>query len=165
MKKNSKMVLSLLLFAATGCLVWRIAIAGIPESAMVMAPSVSSQTAAQTQDENFFEAFRTSREVSRAQTNQYLTQLIESDDSTYTAKREAEDEKIQLAKNIENEFLIEYALIAKGFSDAAVTISASGVNVVVQAETLSQQDTTVILDVVCRQLSCPASSVYIVANP
>ena len=163
MRKTSKTLLSLLIFAATGCLVWRIYLADVPQSAAASAEAVTQTSTAQNAD--FFEVFRTAREASRAETNQYLTELIESEDTTYTARREAETEKLALAMNIENEFLIEYALVAKGFPDAAVTISATGVNVVVRAEALSQQETAVILDAVCRQLSCPASSVYIVANP
>ncbi len=110
---------------------------------------------------DFFAIFRQERSQARADENRYLDEMLEDSAVSAQAKSQAESAKLALVERIEDEFAIESTLLAKGYGDAAVTISDSGVSVVVYGDTLNEDDAAKILDIVCRQTGVSAQDVFI----
>ena len=81
--------------------------------------------------ETFFSAYRSEREATRESEFLYLDAIISSETSSEAAKTAAEEQKLGLVERMEKEMQLESLVKAKGFEDAIVTMSDSGVNVVV----------------------------------
>ena len=158
MKKSSLITAVLVLFTAIAA----IYILWPHEAAAPTAPA--SANAASNIQKNFFETFREERTQVRQEESRYLGEIIESTSSSAQAKRDAEAAKLFLAQRVEDEFIIESMLLAKDYSDAAVTISHSGVSVVLSKAAITDEDTAKVLDIVCRQTRRPAQDVYIIAS-
>ena len=65
---------------------------------------------------------------------------------------------------METEFSIEKLIIAKGFSDAAVTFHKGAVNVVIEADELTSEQVAQILDIVKRESGEKAENIKIMAG-
>ena len=71
-------------------------------------------------------------------------------------------QKLALVNNMEKEFTIESLIRAKGFRDAAVTFHGGSVNVVVDCETLTDEQVAQILDIVQRETGESAENVKVI---
>ncbi len=136
-------------------------------SAYILWPKASSQALTGSGDDyagrgNFFEVFRQERELTRQEECRYLDEIIESASSSTQAKRRAEDAKLDVVSRMEDEFIIESLLLAKDYKDVAVTISESGVSVVLKGESIGDEDAVRVLDIVHRQTGVSAKDIYII---
>ena len=68
---------------------------------------------------------------------------------------------MQLVSNMEKEFSIESQIRAKGFLDAAVTFRNDSVTVVIDGETLTEEEVARILDIIRNETGVSASAVRI----
>lgn len=102
----------------------------------------------QPQGENYFVNYRLQREQSRQEAKSMLEPLLDS--SVLKTKEEAQKKWLELIHKIEKEGEIENLLKIKGFQDAVVDVSPNGVNVIVYASSLSNDEISLIQDIVVR---------------
>lgn len=110
---------------------------------------------------NYFEEAKLSREQTRAKNRETLTQLVNNKNVTDKQKEKAMNEIMNMTEISEKETATETLLAAKGFSEAVVTILDDGVDVVVNAEELTEQQIAQIEDVVKRKAECSADKIVI----
>ncbi len=92
--------------------------------------------------------FKNDREVIRSKAAEILRLIINDSASSEDAKKEAEEQILKMADNINKEAQIESLLNAKGFEGAVVFISDSSVSVTVAAKKLSNEEIAKINDIV-----------------
>ena len=109
-----------------------------------------------------FSAMKTDRDSTRAQTYGYLDAIINSADSSDSAKNDAETKKLELIGFAESELVLENLIKARGFEDACVTVSTKNVNVVVKDNDLNGNDVAQILGIVTDEIGCSATDVIVV---
>ena len=82
--------------------------------------------------------------------------------SSEAAKTAAEEQKLGLVERMEKEMQLESLVKAKGFEDAIVTMSDSGVNVVVGTAELTAEQAAQIYDIVRSETDLTAGDVKII---
>ncbi len=112
--------------------------------------------------ETFFSAYRSEREATRESEFLYLDAIISSETSSEAAKTAAEEQKLGLVERMEKEMQLESLVKAKGFEDAIVTLSDSGVNVVVGTAELTAEQAAQIYDIVRSETDLTAGDVKII---
>ena len=112
--------------------------------------------------ETFFAAYRSDREATRESEFLYLDAIISSETSSAEAKTAAEEQKLDLVERMEKELQLETLVKAKGFEDAIVTVSDSGVNVVVGAAEVTDAQAAQIYDIVQSETTFKAADVKII---
>ena len=131
---------------------------GEPVSAQNGDPDAVSTGATGTN--NFFAAFRLDRDDTRQKEIEYLDAVIEQGADQETLA-DAQQQKLDIVNNMETELTVESLLKAKGFADAAVTLHSGAVNVILSAESLSEEQVAQVLDIVMRETGEPADSVKV----
>ncbi len=91
------------------------------------------------------------KEQTRAKNKETLLEIIENADLGDTQKQEAIQNMISMTNIAEMETGAEILLEAKGFEDCIVSISNTGVDVVVNAASLSEKELAQIVDIVKRK--------------
>ncbi len=110
---------------------------------------------------SYFEEAKLSREQTRAKNKETLTGLVNNKNVTGTQKEKAMNQIMEMTEISEKETATENLLSAKGFSDAVVTILSDSVDVVVNAEDLTEQQIAQIEDIVKRKTECSADKIVI----
>jgi stage III sporulation protein AH len=110
--------------------------------------------------QNFFAAFRADRDTTREKEIDYLDAIIEQGADQETLS-DAQQQKLDIVTNMEKELTVESLLKAKGFADAAVTLHAGSVNVILSAESLTDEQVAQVLDIVMRETGEPAENVKV----
>lgn len=111
--------------------------------------------------DDYFNSFRTQRSEVRAQEIDYLRSIINSDNSDDESLEDAQKRLLQLVSNMEKEFTIESRIRSKGFLDAAATLQGDSATVVINGETLSDEEVARILDIIITETGLPASKIKI----
>lgn len=110
---------------------------------------------------NYFEEAKLSREQMRAKNKETLTSLVNNKNVTNEQKEKAMNEIMKMTEVNEKETATENLLAAKGFEEAVVTILSDSVDVVVNAENLTEQQIAQIEDIVKRKTECSADKIVI----
>lgn len=110
---------------------------------------------------DYFEAAKLSREQTRAKNKETLLELVNSKSVSDAQKEKAMNEIVSMTAVSEKETATENLLAAKGFEDVVVTIVDDGVDVIVNAETLTEQQIAQIEDVVKRKTECFSDKIVI----
>ena len=100
------------------------------------------------------------RDDTRQKEIEYLDAVIEQGADQETLA-DAQQQKLDIVNNMEKELTVESLLKAKGFADAAVTLHSGAVNVILSAESLSEEQVAQVLDIVMRETGEPADSVKV----
>ncbi len=152
MKKRTKIIiltLMIVLLGVTGYL------------NIVLNNSVSETTSTTTTSTSYFTSYRTDRESTRDQEILYYDAIIESESSSEAAIAAAEEAKLELIATMEKELTVEGLIKAQGFSDCIIAISDTKVNVVVQAESLTETEVAQIATIVTEQLGTSLKNIVI----
>jgi stage III sporulation protein AH len=104
------------------------------------------------------------KEQTRAQNKQSLLEIINSDELTEEAKKDAVNSMIALTENAQKESDAQMLLEAKGFTQAVVSISGDSVDVMVEAPSLSAAETAQIIDIVQRKTEIAAENIIITVS-
>ena len=120
--------------------------------------AVSAQSRAA--DANFFAAYREERDNVRTQELAYLDAIVAQGGDAETLN-DAQKQKMDLVNAMETELTVENLVRSKGFSDVIVSLHNGNVNVVVGADTLSDEQVAQILDIVLRETGGAAENVKI----
>lgn len=101
------------------------------------------------------------KEQTRARNKETLLEIIDNTELEETQKSEAIQNMISMTNIAEMEMGAEILLEAKGFEDCIVSISETGVDVVVNAAELSDADLAQIVDIVKRKTGTNESQIVI----
>ena len=112
--------------------------------------------------QSLFQTYRTDRSATRDQTMLYLDAIIASDASSAEAIAAAEEQKLSLTRNMEVELALEGLIKAVGFDDAFITMSTENVNVIVKAETLTEDEANRILGIIVDETGRSAQNVIVI---
>lgn len=109
----------------------------------------------------FFTDYRLQRDRVRAGEIEMLNRLIDSENVSAEGKREAEKQLLALIRLTEQEMVVENMLKASGYNDAVFFYRDGAAKVVVQAETLSEQDFLLIAEIVGNAAGVPMEKVTV----
>ncbi len=124
--------------------------------------STTSTTEQNISAQSFFESYRVDRNSSREQQVLYYKAVLESENSTEEAKKEAEKSLSSLAARQEQELVLEGYILAKGFNDAVVSFTDNYVNVMVKSSELNDEQVAQIVEVVQEQTSKSIDNIKII---
>ncbi len=109
----------------------------------------------------YFDSAKLSREQTRSKNKEILMEIINSSVATDTQKEDAVNEVIGLTSDSEKENAAETMLGAKGFGECIVSIEDGKVDVIVNANNLTEKDIAQIEDIVKRKTDAAASDIVI----
>ena len=117
---------------------------------------------AAVQEEDAVAAFRTEREQLRAMQKAQLNEIVHGDGSEPEIAALAQRQLMELCSREEHELTLEGLLTLRGFDDPVVTVQSDSVNVLLRSELVTQQECSVILDLVCRETGVQSGNVKII---
>lgn len=104
------------------------------------------------------------KEQTRAQNKQSLMEIIQSDDLTEEAKKEAITSMIALTETAQKESDAQMLLEAKGFPQTVVSISGDSADVMIESAKLTEAQTAQIIDIVQRKTNIAAEKIIITVS-
>lgn len=104
---------------------------------------------------------KVAREQVRAENKEVLQGIIDNKNLSEAQKSEAVAEMIEMTKIAELETSVETMLLSKGFSESVVTITETGVDVVVNGAELTDAHRAQIEDIVTRKTGVEAKNIVI----
>ena len=131
------------------------------------APALYDETALNASTvtgDDYFTAFRDSREGVREREIAYLDSIINDPATDSETLNDAQTQKLEIVQCMETEFTIENLVLAKGFQNVAVTFHKGSVNVIIDAAALSEEQVAQIMNIVIAETGEPASSIKISAR-
>lgn len=111
---------------------------------------------------SYFQTYRSDRESTRDQEMLYYDAIIASETSTENAIKSAEEGKLALIEQMEQELVVEGLIKAKGFEDCVVTISGENINAVVKASELSSAQVAQIVSILQAQFNVDIDYIKII---
>jgi len=111
---------------------------------------------------NHFEDARKNKETSREKALDILNQTAQNESFDEETRKKAQDEILNIAKNVEHEAGIENTIKAKGYSDASVYIDSGSVEIIVKKDGFTDKDAILISEIATSRLSIPHSAVKII---
>lgn len=111
---------------------------------------------------NFFINYKNDRTTTRDQEMLYLDAIIANESTSAEAKANAEAERLNLIANMEMIMTIENLIMAKGFTDVAVSTSSGNISVIVETAGLTSQEVAQIVDVVKNNSSYSIDNIKII---
>lgn len=112
--------------------------------------------------DSFFGEYRIERDRTRSEQVEILREIVNNPNSSAQMRQEAQQKLIKIADNLEKEYKVENALIAKGFKDAVVVIQPESVMVIIASNGLRQDEIARIADMVVKVVGCKMEDVVIV---
>ena len=116
----------------------------------------------QTTTASYFASYREDRESRRDQELLYYQAIAESPDSTAEAVQAANEARQALIEQMDTELVVEGLIKGLGFNDCVITMSTSNVDVLVDADTLTEAEVTQIVDVVQEHLGTDLKNIKII---
>lgn len=113
-------------------------------------------------EEDAIAAFRTEREQLREMQKAQLNDLIHDSGTEAEIAAMAQRQLLDLCGREEHEVTLEGLLALRGFENPVVTVQADSVNVLLKAQLVTQQECSVILDLVCRETGVQSGNVKII---
>ena len=124
-------------------------------------PSATPGTKNTDADADFFATFKTDRQSTREEEMAQLDTIIKDEKTDEETRKQAQAKKMDLVDAMDQTLIVENLLKAKGFADAAVTLHRGAVNVILSAESLTEEQVAQVLDIVMRETGEPAESVKV----
>lgn len=101
------------------------------------------------------------KEQMRAQNKEALLEIIQNDELTEEAKREAVNSMIVLTETAQKESDAQMLLEAKGFTNTVVSISGDCVDVMIETASLTEAQTAQVIDIVQRKTGIAPENIII----
>lgn len=127
-------------------------------SANIESSIISSKNMKRT---NYFMEARLNTTIEREKIVGLLNEMINNEMTDEDNRKAANDQKLKLIDIMNKEKIIENLIKAKGFEEALVFITDNSVNVIVEAEKLTDSDVAKILDIVMRETKVPFDNIKI----
>ena len=109
---------------------------------------------------SFFDMYRSERDSVRTQELAYLDAIVAQGGDEATLS-EAQKQKMTLVDCMESELNTENLIRAKGFEEVIVSMHNGSVNVIVDADALTDEQVAQILDIVLRQTGETAENIKV----
>ncbi len=109
---------------------------------------------------SFFDMYRSERDSVRTQELAYLDAIVAQGGDEITLS-EAQKQKMTLVDCMESELNTENLIRAKGFEEVIVSMHNGSVNVIVDADALTDEQVAQILDIVLRQTGETAENIKV----
>ena len=109
---------------------------------------------------SFFDIYRSERDSVRTQELAYLDAIVAQGGDEVTLS-EAQKQKMTLVGCMESELNTENLIRAKGFEEVIVSMHNGSVNVIVDADALTDEQVAQILDIVLRQTGETAENIKV----
>lgn len=110
---------------------------------------------------DFFASAKLTREQTRAKNKEMLMELVDNTSLTETQKQDAVDQVVEMTTIAEKEGSTEILLGAKGFEDVVVNMMDGGVDVIVNAKELTEQQMAQVEDIVKRKTGVAVENIVI----
>jgi stage III sporulation protein AH len=110
---------------------------------------------------NYFMESRLNTTIEREKIVELLNEMINNEMTDENNRKAANDHKLKLIDIMNKEKIIENLIKAKGFEEALVFITDNSVNVIVEAEKITDSDMAKILDIVMRETKVPFDNIKI----
>ena len=101
------------------------------------------------------------REQTRSKAKELLLEIINNENLSEDAKKDAIGKMLTMTENMEKESAAETQLAAKGFADSVVSISDNSIDVTVSAASLTDTQRTQIEDIIMRKTGCELNEIVI----
>lgn len=124
--------------------------------------NVSTPTDGNTNENTYFSATQVSRQRARDEALEVLQAVVESADSSETAKAEALESIATIADEIQKEANIESLITAKGFAQCVAVLNGDQASIIVSAETLQPAQIAQINTIVYEQTGILPTGVTII---
>jgi len=112
-------------------------------------------------DADYFEQYRKEREETRDKEIGYIDAIVVSAEVDDATKKEAQEQKLSIVSNMEQELQCEGIIKTKLNLDTVVTVNDGSVNVVVKKSELKDDEVTQIVDIVKTQTGQAAQNIKI----
>ena len=132
------------------------------DAQLVDANDPSVDTAAGPAGEAYFAEAKVTRQRTRDESVETLTNMMENAEIDPNIKAEMALKAAELAKSIETEGKIENLIKAKGFTDCMVYYDTDNVDVVVKTEGLEAAQVAQMKDIILKETSIPVENISIV---
>lgn len=123
---------------------------------------VGNTTVANAKSAAYFKEARQNRETARSEALEMVEELMNNAKISGSVQAEVVKKIQDMADAVDRESKIENLIKAKGFADCVVYIDGENCNVVVQADTLTAQQTAQITEIILSQSQIPAQNIAIV---
>jgi stage III sporulation protein AH len=100
---------------------------------------------------NYFYNVKLDREQTRAKNKEELIEIVENTEISEAKKEEAISKMVELTANAERENAAEMMLKARGFEETVVSIVDGKADVIVDVETITEEQVAQIVDIVNRK--------------
>lgn len=111
--------------------------------------------------EDAFAVFRQEKSESRTEQMSYIESVVTSEQSNEETKQKAQQQKLELAANMEAETAVEGMIRTTLNADAVVTVSQTAVSVVIDKESLTDAQAAQIAEIVTAQTGQSANNIKI----
>lgn len=101
------------------------------------------------------------REQTRSKAKELLLEIINNENLSEDAKKDAIGKMLTMTENMEKESAAETQLAAKGFADSIVNISDNSIDVTVSSGALTDTQRTQIEDIIMRKTGCELNEIVI----
>ena len=111
---------------------------------------------------DFFSDFKIKREETRRDEIEYVRTILNQNDLDDVQIAQAQDKILEITEGMEMELTVEGLLEAKGFSPVAAVFHPGSANIIVGAESLTEEQVTQIVDVVARECGIAMEDINII---
>ena len=111
---------------------------------------------------SFLTSYRSNKLATRNSMLEYYDSIIASA-TTQSQIEETNNLKIELAKRMERETILESMVMATGYEDAVVTIADENTTVMVKADSLTSDDVSKILTILVNEINVDATNVKVMS--
>lgn len=155
-KKVISLSLAVLMIAAVGIVNYK-----LTNGATSRGKKAEESPAATEETADVFAQYRDVRTSRRAEEISYIDSVLAGETADQQTKSEAEAKKLEIVECMETELTTEGLISTKMMMDAVVTVKDGAVNVVVDKETLSDDEVAQIAEIVKAQTGETAQNIKI----
>ena len=112
--------------------------------------------------ENPIDRFRTERQQLRSMQKAQLNDIIHDGATDTDTADLARRQMLEILEHEEAELTIEGILSMRGFKNPVATVHNGSVNILIESELITKQESSVILELVCRETGAMSSDIKII---
>lgn len=116
----------------------------------------------QQAEEAPIDSFRRERQQLRAMQRAQLNEMIHDAQTQADIRGAAQRQLLEMNEAEEAENTLEGVIRMRGWEDCVVTVQPDSVNVLVQAELITRQESSLLMELVCRETGVLSSAVKII---
>lgn len=114
--------------------------------------------------EDFFVEYRMERERVRSQELDTLNEMIKNAEVGEEARKNAEEQLLEITKKMEEELMVENMIKAQGYNDALLFSSNGTATIMVYADELEEQDFMMIAETASKVLGVPREEIQVIQH-